>query len=137
MPLSLGIPEDQPKVVTWEPTIEGTNEATEYICKLLKKGYTYISYDSSNGVAKLNPPLLAKNVGLMRVISENGDDRIVWDRNNPDEVRDAARKFKELTEDKNHTAYYARTDGKKGEQMHEFDPFSEEAIILVPDTRPG
>ncbi len=136
MPLSLDVPSDQPEVVSWEPTPEGEKEALDRIDWLKSQGYSFKELNRKEGYAKMLPPSLPENMGLMRVISENGDDRIIWDRGSADEVRDAAKKVQELKA-KGHTAYYAKTDGGKGAEMEEFDPFSEEAIILVPKRRPG
>jgi hypothetical protein len=65
----------------------------------------------------------------MRILSENGDDRIVWSRRIADEVRDAFDKFKELI-DKGYRAYAILSDGSRGHELFEFDPSVEECLLV-------
>ena len=75
--------------------------------------------------------------GLMSGLNNSGDARIMWDRNNPDEVRAAREAFESLTKPKSkggrgHVAYKAEgKNGERGEVIRKFDPEAER-IILVP-----
>lgn len=72
--------------------------------------------------------------GMMHTATrEDGDQRIMWDRNNEDEVADARRSFRDLTR-KGYSAFVA--EGKKGDQgkrLTEFDPDAERIILVKPN----
>lgn len=68
----------------------------------------------------------------MAVLDRSGDLKIIWDKNNADEVAAARAQFKELTEKKRFLAYKVLDKaGEKGEVIKEFDP-NAERIILAP-----
>lgn len=70
--------------------------------------------------------------GVMAEMSERGDTKFMWDKDNADEVKAARKHFDRLTESNKFTAFYAKgRKGKQGEKMKTFDP-SAERIILVP-----
>jgi len=61
---------------------------------------------------------------------EDGDQRIMWDKNNTDEVSAARRTYTDLTK-KGYSAFVA--EGKRGDQgrrLTEFDPDAERIILL-------
>ena len=66
----------------------------------------------------------------MRVIDNTGDSKIIWDKDNPDEIEAARETFKKLTK-KGYMAYSVKSKGEKGELLTEFDPKAEK-IILAP-----
>jgi hypothetical protein len=66
---------------------------------------------------------------------KEGDIKTIWDRNNSDEVEAARAQFKKMT-DKGFLAYTVKKSGRKGDQIHEFDPDAEK-IILTPPVRGG
>ena len=66
----------------------------------------------------------------MRVIDVTGDSKIIWSRDNQDEV-DAARETFNRLKKKGHTAYSVDKSGEKGKVITEFDPDAEK-IILAP-----
>jgi ABC-type glycerol-3-phosphate transport system substrate-binding protein len=135
MPLQLGgVDTMRPQVISWDPTIyDQLTEAAEEIKRLENQGFT-IDYEE-DGEARLIPPAKDPNVGVFRILSQNGDDRIVWDRRIKDQVKEAFKKFKELIA-KGYAAYAATSDGNRGHKITEFDPGLEE-IILIPKTVPG
>lgn len=73
--------------------------------------------------------------GEMSVMDRSGDEKVVWNRFNEDEVERAQVKFAELRA-KGHVAYKMEPGGEKGEQIDAFDP-TIERIIFVPQMRGG
>lgn len=73
--------------------------------------------------------------GLMAELSERGDTKIRWDRDNPDEVAAARATFDRLTAERKFLAFSV-SKGKPGERVRTFDP-NAERILLVPQTVGG
>ncbi len=119
----------RPQLVTWDPGQYGeVEDARKRIADLEADGF---SVDGEvDGEVRLTPPGRRPNESLMRILSQNGDDRLVWDRLVGDEVRDALKKFNELIA-KGYRAYAATVDGKKGHRIDMFNHILEE-IIMVP-----
>lgn len=72
-------------------------------------------------------------MGEMAVMDRSGDLKVIWDKNNPDEVEAARKQFEELTSKKRFLAY--RVEGKKGEKgevIRTFDPDAERIILAPP-----
>jgi len=68
----------------------------------------------------------------MAQLDRSGDLKVIWDKNNPDEVAAARAQFIELTTKKRFLAYKVLDKaGEKGEVIKEFDP-NAERIILAP-----
>lgn len=76
------------------------------------------------------------------ILSTSGDDRIIWDKRFPDQMKEAQKKFYELI-DKGYKLFAVLADGKKSTRpMLRFDPYAEEviavrSIIAVPPMRGG
>jgi len=72
-----------------------------------------------------------KGFGTFRIMSpKSGDDRIVWDCRDLDQIEDAKVMFDELVE-KGLVPYKVGIDGKAtSDVMDEFDAFAEEVIFL-------
>lgn len=69
-------------------------------------------------------------------MGKEGDTKSIWDMNNPDEVKNAERTFKDLT-DKGYKAFKVTgKNGERGEEMKKFDP-SVERMIMVPQLQGG
>ena len=65
----------------------------------------------------------------MAITDETGDTKVMWSKDNADEVENARETFKRMK--KNGYAAF-KVEGKKGEageQMHEFDPNAERIIF--------
>lgn len=138
MPLVLNTaPEtERPQIITYDPDLdEDVSMAHAKIEELCSQGFVVDNERSIHGQVRLDPPKLPENISVMRILCENGDDRLTWNRNMGQEVKDAFKKFKDLIK-RGHVAYAAKPDGKKGRKLEEFDPNAEE-IIMVPHTRPG
>ena len=143
MPLNLDASTERPKQIQWDPTLEHDwEEADKRIRELRNQGFTLRAVGGTlreRGVAFMEPPKRDPNTILFRVLSEDGDTRLVWDRRDPKQVREAAAKFKEYR-DQGYTIYAVRRDGSKGSKMEDFDPLDEEAVaeaVVVPHTMPG
>lgn len=136
MPLQLNnAPETaRPQLVCFDPNIASEcHEAVDRIADLVKQGFIVDS--KQTGEVRLLPPSLPPGHSIMRILSQNGDDRLIWDRGEPSEVKDAFKKFKELLKS-GYKAFSVMSNGKKGYAMDEFDALSEE-ILMVPSTVPG
>lgn len=71
----------------------------------------------------------------LSVMDKTGDTKTTWDPANPVEVEIAKKTFDEFRK-KGFLAFKVNVDGKKGEQLHEFDP-NARAIILTPPLAGG
>ncbi len=66
----------------------------------------------------------------LAVLDSSGDTKTIWDPNNEDEVEVAREMFKSLKK-KGYLIYRAEgKEGRKGEQMKEFDAFAEKMIAV-------
>lgn len=140
MPLQLAdASTERPKQIQWDPTLaEDWEAADRKIREYRNQGFTLraVAGDLKRaGIAFMDPPARDPNLILFRVLSNEGDTRLVWDRREPTQVKEAYQRFKDLL-DKGYTAYAVRSDGKKGSRLDEFDPLHEE-IVMVPRTMPG
>ena len=57
---------------------------------------------------------------VMRILCEKGDERLVWDKENGKEAKEAKAKFEELLK-KGYTAFSVDFKGKKNRKIEEFD----------------
>lgn len=71
---------------------------------------------------------------IMKILSDNGDDRIVWDKDNGKEAKEAKAKFVELL-GKNYKAYSVDVSGKKHKRIEEFDVDAQEILMIPPTAR--
>jgi hypothetical protein len=137
MPLQLGgVETERPKIITYDP--ENRDELAEVdkeLRRFTKQGFRIDVNHHEPGEYRLLPPAKADHIGVMRILSQNGDDRLTWDRNNPGEIKDAFKKFKDFIK-KGYQAFAVLATGKKGHKLDDFDPLMEE-IIMVPATVPG
>ena len=140
MPLQLAdASTERPKQIQWDPTIpQDWEDADKRIREYRNLGFTLRSVAGdlkTVGIAFMDPPVRDPNLILFRVLSNEGDTRLVWDRREPPQVKEAYQRFKDLL-GSGYTAYAVRSDGKKGSRLDEFDPLHEE-ILMVPKTMPG
>jgi hypothetical protein len=130
---------ERPKRIVWDPRLpEDIEEAHSTIESLKSQGFKLRGSiaENSKGVAVLDPPKFdSENYGFMRVLDESGDSRVVWDRRETSQVKEAGRKFYEMLK-KGYKAYVARSDGSRGSRLEDFDALLEE-IIMVPETMPS
>lgn len=68
--------------------------------------------------------------GTMHTLDRTGDSRIMWDKDNADEVAAARAQFEALRK-KGYLAYKAEgKNGEQGEQIRRFDPDAERIILV-------
>lgn len=139
MPLQLGdASHSRGHIISYDVTIQAEIlQAQARADDLKKKGFIEKSHevDGIVGEIVLDPPARDPNKGLFRILSENGDDHVTWDRRDPAQVKEAYKKFKEFI-DKGYRAYATNAQGKRSHRIDDFDPSLEE-IVLVPSTIPG
>jgi hypothetical protein len=137
MPLVLGgVETSRPQTIVWDTQNPQEHiEALARVNELFKQGFTYKDVNPLEGTISMTPPPRDPNKGLFRILTENGDDRVVWDRRSGPQVKDAYKQFNELAA-KGYTAYAVTATGDRGHKITEFDPALEE-IIMVPSTMPG
>lgn len=68
-------------------------------------------------------------MATMHVMDPTGDTKIIWDKDNPDEVANARRTFEDLVTNKRFTAYRVDDTGDRSAVIREFDPTAEKLII--------
>lgn len=134
MPLQLVVDPstELPKRVVWDPNKPDDYKAAfQRIQELVDQGYT-VDAVGGDGEALLSPPPRNSTELLIRVLDDNGDSRILWNRHKQSEVEDARRRFDEYMK-KGYRAYVVRSDGTKGARVETFDALMEE-IIVAPGT---
>jgi hypothetical protein len=72
---------------------------------------------------------------IMKILTEKGDERLTWNRDNGLEAMDAKKKFEEWIK-KGYKAFSVDVKGKKKKEIFEFDVEAEE-ILMVPPTYKG
>lgn len=117
------------------------DEAKREFYKYLRKGYEMVSA-AGKILEKFQPyaeEFIVKtkkiNRCCIKILTENGDDRVIWDKDNGPEAIEAKKKFKELL-GQGMKAYSVNPDGSKGRRIEEFDVDAEE-ILMVGKTCPG
>jgi DNA polymerase IIIc chi subunit len=92
--------------------------------------------EESTMTLNLTENLNVKTHGEIAVMDATGDTKVIWSRDNADEVEVAREQFKQFKA-KGFTAFKVRgKDGERGDQIDEFDP-NAERIIFVPAMRGG
>ena len=71
----------------------------------------------------------------MKILSEKGDERLTWDKENGKEGIEAKHRFEKLLKD-GYKAYSVDPGGRKNHRIKEFDVDAEE-ILMVPPTSRG
>lgn len=74
-------------------------------------------------------------MGELKIISEEGDTKVVFDPENKDEVKAAKKQFDDLIS-KGFSAFKVKKSGEKGKKITQFDKESGR-IILVPQMQGG
>jgi len=149
MPLILNPPEARrPITLLWDPkSRQEAAESQERIAELCAKHFAVSARDDVEGQATLTPAdTLDPQCVVFRVLTENGDDVIVWDRRDYDQILEARALFDDYLS-RGYRAYVMRSDGEKGSRVDSFDALLETVIIskegksyealLVPPTHPG
>jgi hypothetical protein len=72
---------------------------------------------------------------VLKILCEKGDERVVWDKNNGRQAKEAKEKFMQLVKS-GYSAYSVDTKGRKNKRIEEFDVEAEE-ILMIPPTAKG
>jgi hypothetical protein len=116
-------------------------QAKRMIIGFKRQGYEIQKSDGSL-MEKFSPLLeevivkarkVAKSV--MMILTEKGDERLVWDKDNGREAKQAKRKFLELLAE-GYTAFSVDHVSEKNRKIKEFDIDAEE-ILMVPEIVKG
>lgn len=67
--------------------------------------------------------------GVMSIMGKEGDLKVTWNSDQPDEVEAARAQFDKLI-GKGYLAFKTDKKGDKGEQMRTFDPTAERVILV-------
>ena len=70
-------------------------------------------------------------MGTMAVMSDKGDSKTIWNKDNPAEVAAAKATYDALKE-KGYLAFSVKDKGEKGSLVMEFDPNMESLIMSPP-----
>lgn len=73
--------------------------------------------------------------GILAILDATGDTKIIWDRDNDDEISAAKRTFNDLIK-KGFAAFSVKKNGDQNKKVTEFDP-DEEKLILIPPMAGG
>jgi len=128
--------------IVWDPmSLREVDEAKREIMKFRSKGYEILTADGtvmerfkpSLGEVVVKATKFAKKI--LKILCEKGDERLVWDKEDGFEAKEAKAKFVEFL-GKGYKAYSVDRDGDKNMRIHEFDVDAEE-ILMVPPTAKG
>lgn len=128
--------------ICWDSkSLREIDEAKAKIMAFFRKGHEILLSDGQR-FEKFRPYyeevlIRAKRINkqVIKILSENGDDRIVWDKDDGREAKEAKAKFQELLK-KGYKAYSVDASGNKGRKIEEFDVDAEE-ILMVSETVKG
>lgn len=132
----------QDRRIVWDAShLKEVDEAKAIIMKFKRLGHKILKTDGSI-MDRFRPSLeeviiTAHRVkeNVMKVLSENGDDRITWKKEDGRAAKQAKVKFGELLK-KGYKAYSVDVNGKKNRRIKEFDVDAEE-ILMIPPTAKG
>lgn len=154
--------------IDWDPTKKKEVEEAKVYFRRAKyyekravvneKGEPLEHFHPDIGHFRVLPTQLTKGQLAIRIHDETGDQRLIWDSTDPDEVKEAAERFNKLIE-KGWKAYAILPDGSKGRRIWGFDAQHEEVyfdekkeklssklkkfvedfgeIVMLPKTYPG
>ena len=130
--------------VVWDATkIKQIDEAKKTILKYRRAGYPVRKSDGTL-MERFHPNLeevtiiaepIPRKKNVLKLLTENGDDRIVWDKDNGREAMQAKKKFEEFLK-KGYKAFSVDEQGNRSRKITEFDVDAEE-ILMTPPTSKG
>jgi hypothetical protein len=128
--------------IVWDSnSLKQIDEAKAVIMRYKRKGYEILLANGKR-MEKWSPRyeevvIKAQQVlkKTMKILSQTGDDRIVWDNEDGREAIEAKKKFTELLS-KGYKAYSVDLNGNKNRRIKEFDVEAEE-ILMIPATAKG
>jgi hypothetical protein len=118
-----------PQRIQWDPAhAMSRTEALGRINALMARGFT-VKEQHEDEMLLVPPPRDPHQI-LLRILDDNGDSRLLWDRRKLAECEDARQKFDEYLK-KGYRAYVCRSDGSKGARVETFDALLEEVIVAA------
>lgn len=125
--------------LVWDPSdMQETQQAKEQYLSYRRQGYAILKPDGTImerfaamlGEAKI----LAQRIGrhCLTLLTEKGDERLVWDKEDGSEAKEAKQRFTEFI-GRGYKAYSVDARGQKKMRITEFDVDAQE-IIMVPAT---
>jgi hypothetical protein len=136
--------------VVWDAKKKNeVEEAKQRIIAFKNRGFKIIHVNETTGEPMHDKPMqffrpwyeevviLAERTftNIMKILTEKGDERLTWNRDNGLEAMDAKKKFEEWIK-KDFKAFSVDVKGKKKKEIFEFDVEAEE-ILMVPPTYKG
>jgi len=128
--------------IVWDSkSLKQIDEAKEIVMRYKRKGHEILLASGAKmekWSSQYEEVIIKANKVLkrtMKILSQSGDDRIVWDSEDGREAKEAKKKFVELLE-KGYKAYSVDLNGQKNRRITEFDVEAEE-ILMVPPTAKG
>lgn len=128
--------------IVWNRSrLKEIDEAKKIIMKYKRLGHEILKADGAI-MDRFNPALeevliktkiIAKHI--MKILTDKGDERLVWDKDNGPEAKQAKKKFLELLK-KGYKAFSVDARSEKNKRIKEFDIDAEE-ILMVPQTVRG
>lgn len=130
-----------PERIVWDTTHKKqVEEAKQVIMARKREGYV-ITLSNGQPMEKYSPMLgeviiLPKKIGghVMKILSDKGDERLVWDKEDGRQAMECKSKFKELI-DKGYSAYTTTESGKRKSRITEFDVDAQEVLMIPPTVK--
>lgn len=127
--------------IVWDRnSMKQVDEAKAKFRKFRAKGHEILTA-AGDILERFNPHIeefvvkAAKNAKrTMKILCDKGDDRIVWDKENGRQAKEAKAKFEELV-GKGYKAYSVDSKSRKNRRIHEFDVDAEEILMTPPTTK--
>lgn len=128
--------------IVWNPLkLKEIDEAKSIYLQFKRLGYQILK-TSGEVLERFDPSLGALIIRalktevnhIMKILSNAGDEKVVWDKNNGKQAKRAKETFEQLLA-KKYTAYSTDAQGKKKKQITEFDVDAEEIIMIPPTSR--
>ena len=69
-------------------------------------------------------------MGEIIILSQSGDEKVAWDKEDPESVKVARKKFLEFLAERKGMAIRLGPDGQKGEMITDFDPDAERLLLM-------
>lgn len=69
-------------------------------------------------------------MGTMHMMSNKGDEEVTWDKDDPESVMAARKKFLEFLAERKGYAARMGPGGTKGEMITDFDPEAERLVLM-------
>lgn len=128
--------------IIWDKSrLKEIDEAKSTIMSYKREGYEVLKADGTP-MERFHPNLeevlvkarkICKRV--LKILTEQGDERVVWDKEKGLEAKQAKKDFIKFL-DKKYKAYSVDVKGKKNRRIYEFDVDAEE-ILMIPPTSKG